>query len=85
MGSVQARTAGSASKGRKGEAVAEAVRSLIAQYLRLDVTRVTDTSQLSHDLGADWLDRLELFIRLRTLPALKLRIMKRIGSSVLVI
>ena len=63
MGSVQPRTTGSASKADKGAPGTAAVRSVIAQYLELDVTRVTDTAHLSHDLGADWLDRIELLIR----------------------
>jgi acyl carrier protein len=36
-------------------------RALIAQHLGVDVERVTDDVHLS-DLGADWLDRLELTI-----------------------
>jgi hypothetical protein len=50
MGSVQLRTTGSASKADKGKPGTAAVRSVIAQYLELDVTRVTDTAHLSHDL-----------------------------------
>jgi acyl carrier protein len=38
------------------------VRALIAKHLDVDVRRVTDDAYLSRDLGADWLDRLELII-----------------------
>ena len=38
------------------------LRVLIAEYLQVDVRRVTDDARLSRDLGADWLDRLELII-----------------------
>jgi acyl carrier protein len=38
------------------------VRSLIAKHLDVDIRRVTDDADLSHDLGADWLDRIELII-----------------------
>ena len=38
------------------------VRALIADYLGIDVGRVTDEAHFSDDLGADWLDRLELMI-----------------------
>ena len=40
------------------------VRTLIAHQLGVDVKRVTDTDEayLTDDLGADWLDRLELMI-----------------------
>ena len=72
MGSVQPRTPGNASKAEKGEPGTAAVRSVIAQYLVLDVTRVTDTAHLSHDLGADWLDRLELLIRLEDLTGVEI-------------
>jgi len=40
----------------------EKVRALIAHYLGVDVGRVTDEAHLTDDLGADWLDRLELTI-----------------------
>ena len=72
MGSVQPRTTGSASEADKGELGTAAVRSVIAQYLELDVIRVTDTAHLSHDLGADWLDRLELLIRLEDLTGVEI-------------
>ncbi len=38
------------------------VRFLIAEYLGVDVKRVTDEAHLGDDLGIDWLDRLELMI-----------------------
>jgi acyl carrier protein len=38
------------------------VRTLIANQLGVDVKRVTDESHFTDDLGADWLDRLELMI-----------------------
>jgi acyl carrier protein len=39
-----------------------AVRTLIAEHLGVDITRVTDEAHFTDDLGADWLDRLELMI-----------------------
>ena len=38
------------------------VRTIIAHQLGVDVKRVTDEAYLTDDLGADWLDRLELMI-----------------------
>jgi acyl carrier protein len=38
------------------------MRTLIAEHLDVDVRRVTDEAHFSDDLGADWLDRLELMI-----------------------
>jgi acyl carrier protein len=38
------------------------VRTLIANHLGVDVKRVTDEAHFNDDLGADWLDRLELMI-----------------------
>ena len=38
------------------------VRTLIANQLGVDVKRVTDGANFTNDLGADWLDRLELMI-----------------------
>jgi acyl carrier protein len=38
------------------------VRTLIADHLGVDVKRVTDEAHFTEDLGADWLDRLELII-----------------------
>jgi len=40
----------------------EKVRALIAKNLDIDIRRVTDDAHLIRDLGADWLDRLELII-----------------------
>jgi acyl carrier protein len=40
----------------------EQLRALIAKHLDVDIRRVTDNADLSRDLGADWLDRLELTI-----------------------
>jgi acyl carrier protein len=37
-------------------------RTLIANQLGVDVKRVTDEAHFTDDLGADWLDRLELMI-----------------------
>jgi acyl carrier protein len=36
------------------------VRTLIANHLGVSVGRVTDEAHFTDDLGADWLDRLEL-------------------------
>ena len=38
------------------------IRTLIAKHLDVDVEHVTDDANFVHDLGADWLDRLELMI-----------------------
>ena len=38
------------------------VHTLIASQLGVDVKRVTDEAHFTYDLGADWLDRLELMI-----------------------
>ena len=67
MGSVQGLTTGSA-----GKIDLEVVRALIAGYLQIDVRQVTDNAHLSHDLGADWLDRLELLIRLEDLTGVEI-------------
>ena len=45
-----------------GSADIDKVRTLIAKHLDVDIRRVTDDADLSHDLGADWLDRIELII-----------------------
>lgn len=44
------------------ENVAVTVRDLIAEYLGVDARRVSNEAHLRKDLGADWLDRLELVI-----------------------
>jgi acyl carrier protein len=36
------------------------VRTIIAKHLGVEVKRVTDEAHFTYDLGADWLDRLEL-------------------------
>ena len=38
------------------------VRKIIAAHLRVDPRRVTDGARFQDDLGADWLDRLEVII-----------------------
>jgi acyl carrier protein len=38
------------------------IRTLIANHLGVDVKRVTYDTYFTDDLGADWLDRLELMI-----------------------
>jgi acyl carrier protein len=43
---------------------AKDVRTLIARQLGVDVKRVTDEAHFTDDLGADWLDRLELIIEI---------------------
>jgi acyl carrier protein len=40
------------------------VRAIIANYLGVDVERVTDEAHFTGDFGADWLDRLELMIEI---------------------
>jgi len=35
---------------------------LIAEYLQVHIRHVTDDAHLGRDLGADWLDRLELIM-----------------------
>jgi len=39
---------------------ADKVRQLIADYIGVDASQVTDEAHLSDDLGVDWLDQLEL-------------------------
>jgi acyl carrier protein len=41
---------------------AKDVRTLIARQLGVDVKQITDEAHFTDDLGADWLDRLELMI-----------------------
>ena len=36
------------------------LRALIADHLDVDIKLVTDEAHFTEDLGADWLDRLEL-------------------------
>ena len=40
----------------------EQLRQLIAQHFGVAVERVTDEAHFADDLGADWLDRIELMI-----------------------
>ena len=47
---------------RKKVFAAKDVRTLIAHQLGVDFRRVTDEAHFADDLGADWLDRLELMI-----------------------
>ena len=48
--------------GMKGDSTTRNIRALIAEHLRVEVERVTDEARFLDDLGADWLDRLELMI-----------------------
>jgi acyl carrier protein len=38
------------------------VRTLIANHLGVSIGRITDETHFTDDLGADWLDRLELMM-----------------------
>ena len=38
------------------------VRALVAKHLGVAIERVTDDAHFAYDLGADWLDRVELVI-----------------------
>jgi len=38
------------------------IRAFLANHFHVDVGRITDEAHLRNDLGADWLDRLELLI-----------------------
>ena len=38
------------------------IRAFLANHFHVDVGRITDDAHLRNDLGADWLDRLELLI-----------------------
>ena len=38
------------------------VRQLIADYIGVGASQVTDEAHLSDDLGVDWLDQLELLV-----------------------
>jgi acyl carrier protein len=46
------------------ESVAVEVRDFIAAHLGVDARRVSNEASFRQDLGADWLDRLELVIAL---------------------
>ena len=43
------------------DSVAAKVRSVVAEHFGIDANRLTDEARF-RDLGADWLDRLELII-----------------------
>lgn len=47
----------------EGFEIAEVIRTFIAKHLGLHIRLVTDEARFS-DLGADWLDRLELLMRI---------------------
>ena len=49
-------------KAIKTASVTNEVRALIANQLGASVGRVTDEAHFTDDLGADWLDRLEIMI-----------------------
>jgi acyl carrier protein len=55
-----------------GSVSIEKVRALIAKHLDVDIRRVTDDADLSRDLGADWLDRLELIILVEEMTGLEI-------------
>ncbi len=40
------------------------IRALVAKHLDIDIKYVTNEAHLTEDLGVDWLDRLELMIRI---------------------
>ena len=44
------------------QSAADTVRRVIAEYVSIDVKRVTDEAHLTDDLGLDWLDQLELLV-----------------------
>jgi acyl carrier protein len=50
-----------ASAGKEGFEI-DKIRELVANHLDVDVSLVTDEAHFIEDLGADWLDRLELMI-----------------------
>jgi acyl carrier protein len=49
------------------------LRVLVSEYLRIDVTRVSDDAHLGDDLGADWLERLELMILIEEFAGVEIR------------
>ena len=60
-------TIGSLTSGEQTTAIKAAfatndVRTLVANHLGINVGRVTDQAHFTNDLGADWLDRLELMM-----------------------
>jgi acyl carrier protein len=48
------------------------LRVLIAEHLEVDIRRVTDDAHLGRDLGADWLDRLELIILVEEIAGIEM-------------
>jgi acyl carrier protein len=48
--------------GIKAALAASDVRTFVANHLGVNVSRVTDEAHFTDDLGADWLDRLDLMI-----------------------
>jgi len=49
------------------------VRAIIANHLGVDIKRVTDEAHFTDDLGADWLDRLDLMIEIENqFPAVEI-------------
>src|SRR5437762_343900 len=60
-------TIGDSASSKQTEAISAAsvisdVRTLIASHLGVSVSRVTDQAHFTKDLGADWLDRLDLMM-----------------------
>src|SRR6516162_2268405 len=55
-----------------GSVDTEKVRALIAKNLDIDISRVTDDAHFIRDLGADWLDRLELIILVEEIPGVEI-------------
>ena len=47
-------------------------RILVAKLLEVEIDDVTDTAHLTRDLGADWLDRLELVILVEELAGVEI-------------
>jgi acyl carrier protein len=46
----------------RGDLASGKIRALIAKHLGIEIERVTDDAHFANDLGADWLDRVELVI-----------------------
>ena len=44
------------------DCTADRLRKLIAGYLGVDASRVTDQANMSDDLGIEWLDQIELLL-----------------------
>jgi acyl carrier protein len=43
------------------------VREIVAEHFRIDPNRLSDDARFREDLGADWLDRLEMLIAIEDL------------------